>query len=387
MDQLAREEDPVMASFEKCPVCGGPIVEREVEKILRGDVVRETARIRTEVCLKCGERLYTPEGAQRLENTRARQEARKTAVVQNKALRAKMEYEVWFLNFLEQRIDRVRENDQNPVLRITSGVVPSNIKMTFVDTLSNNASLIHAMMPLTLVGSFKVLDMIFEWVLEENCKLGKIRQVPWRFTDKEKLLKNVSNLQLPPLLVKNAHFFTYARALFLTLAPFRNEVVHSNSFSVSRDTLTLSSSRSGANLTLSGKQMDCLVRFVRILARSLIGEVSVDAYKHRLIRSYLDVLAPVHGLATFNQQVPRFVHVELTVPRKGPAFPANLKQVRELISKTFRDQEVFFDLKVRAVDGDNLVARWHFSPDEVPYGDQLTLYEESHKTNRVEIVS
>ena len=122
-----------MASFEKCPVCGGPIVEREVEKTLRGEVVRETARIRTDVCLKCGERLYTPEGAQRLENTRSRQEAEKTAVVQNKALRAKMEYEVWFLDFLEQRIDRARENDQSPVLRITSGAVPSNIRMTFVD--------------------------------------------------------------------------------------------------------------------------------------------------------------------------------------------------------------------------------------------------------------
>lgn len=376
-----------MASFEKCPVCGGPIVEREVEKISRGDVVRETARIRTDVCLKCGERLYTPEAAQRLENTRSRQEARKTAVVRNKALSAKMEYEVWFLNFLEQRIDRAREIDQSPVLRITSGVEPSNIKMTFVDSFSNDASLIHAMMPLTLVGSFKVLDMIFEWVLEENCKLGKIRQVPWRFTDKEKLLKNVSNLQLPPLLVKNAHFFTYARALFLTLAPFRNEVVHSNSFSVSRDTLTLSSSRSGANLTLSGKQMDCLVRFVRILARSLIGEVSVDAYKHKLIRSYLDVLAPVHGLGTFNQQMPRFARVEFTVPRKGPAFPADLKQVRDVLSHTFDEQEVFFDLKVIAVDGRKIVSKWHFAPDEVPDVDVLTFYEESHKAHREEIVS
>ena len=151
-------------------------------------------------------------------------------------------------------------------------------------------------------------------------------------------------------------------------------------------TLTLSSSRSGATLTLSGNQVDCLVRFVRILARALIGEVSVDEYKHSVIRHYLDILAPVHGLATFNQQMPRFVPVELTAPRKGPAFPANLKQVRELISKTFGDREVFFDLKVRAVDGDNLIARWYFAPDEVPDVDVLTLYEESHKTHREEIV-
>ena len=376
----------MMASLEKCPVCGGPIVERELEKTSRGDVVRETARIQTDVCLKCGERLYTPEAARRLENSISKYEARKTAMVQNTALRAKLEYEVWFLNFLEQRIDRARENDQCPVLRITSGVVPSNIKMTFVESLSNDTALIHAMVPLTLVGSFKVLDMIYEWVLEENCKLGKIRHVPWRFTDKEELLKKVSKLQLPPLLVKNAYFFTYSRALFFTLAPFRNEIVHSNSFSVSGDELTLSSSRKGITLTLRGDQVDSIVRFVRILARALIGEITVDEYRHRVIRHYLDLLAPVHGLATFNQQMPRFARVELTVPRKGPAFPADLKQVRESLSASFTGEEVFFDLKVRAVDGDNLVARWHFSPDEVPDVDVLTLYEESHKANRVEIV-
>lgn len=375
-----------MASFDRCPVCGGAIAEREVRNDMHAGVVRETAPINAEVCMKCGERLYTPEGAQRHEDSRSKHGAGETADVLNKALRAKMEYEIWFLSFLEQRIDRARENDQSPVFKITSGVVPTNIKTTFVDSLSNDASLIHAMMPLTFVGSFKVLDMIFEWVLEENRKMGKIRQVPWRFTEEEKLHKKMSNLRWPPILVKNAHFFTYARALFFALAPFRNEVVHSNSFSVSGDTLTLSSSRSGASLTLSGNQMDCLARFVRILARSLIGEISVDAYKHRVIHSYLDALAPLHGLATFNQQMPRIVHVELVAPKKGPAFPADLKQVRDVLSHTFDDQEVFFDLKVIAVDGEKTVSRWHFAPDEVPDVDLMTFYEESHKAHREEIV-
>ena len=376
-----------MASLEKCPVCGSPIVEREVEKISRGDVVREAARIRTDVCLKCGERLYTPEGAQRLENTRSRQEARKTAVVQNKALRAKLEYEIWFLEFLERRIDRVRENAPRQVLRVENDVAPADLKMTFEESLSEEGPLINAMMPLTLVASFKTLDMIFEWILGENCRLGKIQQVPWRFADKEKLLKEASQLQLPRPLAGNAHLFTYARAVFCRLAPYRNEVIHSNSFSVSGDDLTLSSSKRGTTMTLRGEQVHGLVRFVRILARALIGEITVDEYKRKVIRHCLDLLAPVHGLATFNQQMPRFVRVELTVPRKGPAFPANLKQVRELISKTFGDREVFFDLKVRAVEGDNLVARWHFSPDEVPDVDVLTFYEESHKAHREEIVS
>ena len=59
-----------MASIDRCPVCGGVITEPEVENDVHAGVVRETARINAEVCLKCGERLYTPEGAHRLEKSR-----------------------------------------------------------------------------------------------------------------------------------------------------------------------------------------------------------------------------------------------------------------------------------------------------------------------------
>lgn len=375
-----------MASFDRCPVCGGAITGREVENEVHTGAVRERARINAEVCPKCGERFYEPEGAQRLENSRSKHEAKRTAIVQNEALRAKMEYEIWFLEFLEKRNDRVRGNDPCPVFRVTNDVAPADLKMTFEESLVEEGPLINAMMPLTLVASFKTLDMIFEWVLKENCKLGKIPQERWRFVDKEKLLKKASSLQLPLLFDTHTYLFTYARAVFCNLVPYRNEVLHNNSFSVSEDELTLSSSRKGTTLTLRGVQVDGLVRFVRVLARALIGEISVDEYKHRVIRRYLDLLAPLHGLKTFNQQMPQFVRVELTAPRKGPAFPANLKLVRDLISKTFGDQDVFFDLKVIAVDGEEVVSKWHFAPDEVPDVDVLTFYEESHKAHREEIV-
>ena len=60
--------------------------------------------------------------------------------------------------------------------------------------------------------------------------------------------------------------------------------------------------------------------------------------------------------------------------------------MRDVLSHKFEDQEVFFDLNVIAVDGDKIVVRWHFAPDEVPDVDVLTFYVESHKTHREEIV-
>jgi len=60
MDQL-EETEKIMRPFEKCPVCGGELVEKEVEKIIRGGVNTAVLRVQAEVCLKCGERLYSAE--------------------------------------------------------------------------------------------------------------------------------------------------------------------------------------------------------------------------------------------------------------------------------------------------------------------------------------
>jgi YgiT-type zinc finger domain-containing protein len=47
-----------MIPFEKCPVCGGELKEKRVEKLLRGGVHTVTMKVIAEVCARCGERLY-----------------------------------------------------------------------------------------------------------------------------------------------------------------------------------------------------------------------------------------------------------------------------------------------------------------------------------------
>jgi len=59
-----------MMPFSKCPVCGGDLVEKEVEKLLRGGVHTATLTVRAEVCLHCGERLYSQEVIKQFERIR-----------------------------------------------------------------------------------------------------------------------------------------------------------------------------------------------------------------------------------------------------------------------------------------------------------------------------
>ena len=65
--------------FEKCPICGGQLVEKEVEKLLRGGIHTAVLRVRAEVCLHCGERLYSQETVMLFEQVRAKLERQETA--------------------------------------------------------------------------------------------------------------------------------------------------------------------------------------------------------------------------------------------------------------------------------------------------------------------
>ena len=59
-----------MLPFEKCPVCGGEMMTKDVEKLLRGGLNTATVRINADVCLSCGERLYSQETVQCFERIR-----------------------------------------------------------------------------------------------------------------------------------------------------------------------------------------------------------------------------------------------------------------------------------------------------------------------------
>ena len=71
-----------MKPFEKCPVCGGELVEKEVEKLLKGGMHTAVFKVHAEVCLRCGERLYAAETVKRFEQIRQKLERQEVAEFQ-----------------------------------------------------------------------------------------------------------------------------------------------------------------------------------------------------------------------------------------------------------------------------------------------------------------
>ncbi len=63
-----------MMPFSQCPVCGGELIEKDVEKLLRGGIHTAILTVRAEVCLRCGERVYSSEVVKRFEYIRKKLE-------------------------------------------------------------------------------------------------------------------------------------------------------------------------------------------------------------------------------------------------------------------------------------------------------------------------
>ena len=67
-----------MTPFENCPVCGGEVIERQVQKLLRGGRHTASITVPAEVCLHCGERFYSPLVAKKFEEIRTKLERQET---------------------------------------------------------------------------------------------------------------------------------------------------------------------------------------------------------------------------------------------------------------------------------------------------------------------
>jgi YgiT-type zinc finger domain-containing protein len=61
-----------MFPFTKCPICSGEVVTKKVEKLLRGGNNTTIVKVTAEVCLRCGERLYSKETIEYFEQIRSK---------------------------------------------------------------------------------------------------------------------------------------------------------------------------------------------------------------------------------------------------------------------------------------------------------------------------
>ena len=58
--------------FSNCPVCGGELAEKRVEKLLKGGCDTVSVKVSAEDCLHCSERLYNESVVKSFEKIRGK---------------------------------------------------------------------------------------------------------------------------------------------------------------------------------------------------------------------------------------------------------------------------------------------------------------------------
>jgi hypothetical protein len=297
-------------------------------------------------------------------------------------LKEKLDYELWLLDFLS-KTQETFEGGSNISTIILTNRQPSTHATIFpneVMGLGTAIKVMDAMAPLTFCASFKILDMVFEWILNENEKAGNIQKTPWEFKKKIKIISSVT-LNYPSLLQSEPYIRDYLFALYSKLLKFRNEIVHNNNFSVDGKLKveTIKNSKS-YSIELDRGELGALVRTVVAAANLLTGVLSFGNQENCLFKYHLDRISKLHGLIEFKQTKPILVNVILNVPEEKNIFPVDVKFVREKINRIYPNGNVLFNLKIIGLVNDRPSSCWFFPIDSLPKEELFELqsgkYEE-----------
>lgn len=298
-------------------------------------------------------------------------------------LREKLDYELWLLEFVSQTQERLAGGSNLSTITLTNRQPGANAAITVTEFpgAGEAMKIVDAMTPLTFTASYKILDMIFEWILEENRNDGRIMQVPLRFSEKiTTIRKGKTQLVLPPLFLSQLYVEKYLFALYANLLKFRNEIVHNHRFSVSGSKLRIDVFEDGQSHTveLDPEELGALVRIVVASANILLGDLSLGLREDSLFKWNLDRIEKLHLLARFGQTKPLLVDVVLKVDEQGGLFAADLKSVREKLSCIYPDSDVQFNLKIVGLVKDQPSIGWLFPVNSIPRDDVLELRPDAY---------
>lgn len=297
-------------------------------------------------------------------------------------LKEKLDYELWLLDFLS-KTQEIFEGESNiSTITLTNRQPSAHVAITVTEVIGSGAAMkvMDAMIPLTFTASFKILDMVFEWILEENKRAGNIQNVPWGFKEKIKCIKSV-RLNYPSLLQSEPYIRDYLFALYSNLLKFRNEIVHKNNFSVLDTKLRVETIKQSQlySIELDRGELGAFVRTVVAAANLLTGVLPFGEQEDCLLKYHLDRIKKLHGLSEFKQAKPILINVILKVPEEKGAFLLDVKFVREQISRIHPNVDVLFNLKVIGLVNDKPSVCWFFPVGSVPKDEVFELQPDNYE--------
>lgn len=290
-------------------------------------------------------------------------------------LKEKIGYELWLLEFLSKTDAIFTGGTNSTEIDCKSTFVHHNVGINISLGQEKSNDILEKLSALTFVSSFKIIDMIVEWILSENNVDTSI------ITYQDKNNKIYSKNSYPPLFVYNEYIKSYILRLYSRLLMFRHEIVHRYNFSVENKTLKINRLENGKTYTLKldQKELGYLVRIVVLVSRLLMTNNNIGDKDDCLLKYYFDNVYKCHGLSLFEQKEPIIEDVILKIDKEGDFFPINMKYIKEKLNDIFPNVYVIFNLDIIGRIDNKPFIRWSFSFDELPKEDMILLSINDYK--------
>jgi len=209
--------------------------------------------------------------------------------------------------------------------------------------------------PLVFVSTFKLLDMLIEWILEEN-------GVPPTFRFQQKLQHLKSSPIFPQSIESRSWLKERLIGLYSTLEALRGTIIHDRHFTSTDGAIRVSSSRKGVigpAVDITAAQLRRFAVTIVSVRRYVDGTWQLDELREKILRHELDELVTLHGLPLLGQKCPFHTRVRVYLKGSDP-FDVDPMIIRDDLAARYVDQDCSFDLRILMVKGSEVVDAYLF---------------------------
>jgi len=209
--------------------------------------------------------------------------------------------------------------------------------------------------PLVFVSTFKLLDMLIEWILEEN-------EVPSTFHFQQKIQGLQGSITFPPFIESRPWLKERLAGLYRTLEPLRGTIIHDKHFTAPDGAIRVSSSKKGiigSPVEISAGHLRKLALTIMSVLRYVDSTWHLDDLREKTLRHDLDELVALHRLPLLGQQHPYHMRVRLYSTDSNPLH-VDPTSIQSDLAARYVNQDCSFDLRVLIVSDGGVVDAYLF---------------------------
>jgi len=223
----------------------------------------------------------------------------------------KLGYENWVIKESLLAIEQNNGTISDRTIRFKTDGVASH-SFVLKDSFSSFKSLdiIEKLSPLLFVTTYKILDMVFEWILDENTD-----RVPWRFSEKINLyneIKQNSDFHVPEIIQDEQELLDIMFSLYENLAIYRNKIIHGAWGSINKGDLSFSFIHSEVPFEkeISFKEVLNFSEAVTLFVNEITIPSENSSFVFKTTKYLLDQIQDLHNGMRFNISKPSHYKVE-----------------------------------------------------------------------------